>query len=126
MSTEARDTGIQILDKFLSISLAEKEDILLDTTYLSFAAAAAVLLSSKIHEGKSLLTVASFPHFNPEDLVAFERLMLAKIEYRVAPLCTACAFLHQFLALWPEKQDHAMLFERARSFIDEFLEGTRR
>jgi len=123
MSSESRDTSIQIFDKFLSVSLEENDQVLVDTTYLSFAAAAAVILSSKLHEGKALLTMANFSYFNTADLVAFERLVLAKIEYQISPLATPSFFVRHLLSLGPSKDNLQSIMNKADKYIAEFFEG---
>lgn len=58
-SAEARDSGIQIFDKFLSIAVAEDAKALLDIHLISYSAAVSVVLGSKIHDGNKCVTLVS-------------------------------------------------------------------
>jgi len=52
-----RDTSIQIFDKFLLLSYADDSTILSNKDYLSHAAAASIILGSKLNDTKSQLTM---------------------------------------------------------------------
>lgn len=52
-----RDTSIQIFDKFLLFSSSEDPNILDNTEYISYSAAAAVLLGAKITDTNSDITM---------------------------------------------------------------------
>lgn len=54
-----RDTSIQIFDKFLMLSYVEEPRVLDNKDYLSYAAAASVILGAKLNDTKSLLTMVS-------------------------------------------------------------------
>ena len=54
-----RDTSIQIFDKFLMLSYSEEPRVLDNKDYLSYAAAASVILGAKLNDTKSLLTMVS-------------------------------------------------------------------
>lgn len=56
MAVEARDTSVQIFDKYLSASLIHDPTVLSNVKDLPLVATACVLLGSKIHDNKSLLT----------------------------------------------------------------------
>lgn len=58
-SAEARDSGIQIFDKFLSIAVAEDAKALLDIQLISYSAAVSVVLGSKIHDGNKCVILVS-------------------------------------------------------------------
>lgn len=124
VSTHCRDTAIEIFNRFLAITLVEDAKLLHDTLYLSLAAAASLILSSKVHEGKANLTIAHFPHFSTEDLVAFERMMLIKIECKISALSTPTAFIAKLLELWPDGGAHHVLAAKADLFIAEFYEAS--
>lgn len=124
VSNHCRDTAIEIFNRFLAITLVEDAKLLHDTLYLSLAAAASLILSSKVHEGKTILTMAHFPHFSTEDLVAFERKMLIKIEYKISALSTPTAFIAKLLELWPDRASHHMLGAKAELFVAEFYEAS--
>lgn len=52
-----RDTSVQIFDKFLMSCYSESLMILTDTEFLSYAAAASVILGAKLNDTKSKLTM---------------------------------------------------------------------
>ena len=123
MSADGRDTSIQIFDRFLSSLLETNNDVMLDKTYVCFAAVSSILISSKVHEGQDLLTMANFPHFRMVDLVEFERLLLATISYQVTPLSTPSSFVRHMLALCPEHAAlHLRIIEMSEVYISEFIE----
>ena len=123
MGSDGRDSAIQIFDRFLSLSSAENNEVLKDITYICFAAVSSILLSSKLHEGKSLLTMANFPYFRMNDLVEFESMLLNKIGYQITPLSTPSSFVRHLLGLCPEYVDyHIELIEQADKYISEFIE----
>ncbi len=124
MSTDARDSSIQIFDKFLSFSWVENENILLDINYICFAAVSSVLISSKLHEGSHLLTMGNFPLFPTADLVEFERMLLGKIGYAITPLSTPSSFVRHLLGLCPEYEaKHVELIAQVDVYISEFSEN---
>ena len=123
MSPEARESGIDLFDKFLSISLMESHKVLEDTTLMSFTAASAILLSSKLHEGKTLLTVANFPDFHTADLIAFERNFLNKIGCQVHMLLAPSSFVRHLLGLLPEIEElHSEVIDTVHHYIGVFQE----
>ena len=123
MSPGARESGIDLFDKFLSISLMESHEVLEDTTLMSFTAASAILLSSKLHEGKTLLTVANFPDFHTADLIAFERNFLNKIGCQVHMLLAPSSFVRHLLGLFPEIEElHSEVIDTVNYYIGVFQE----
>ena len=123
MGSDGRDTSIQIFDRFISLSFAENEEVLLDITYICFAAVSSILIASKVHEGQGLLTMANFPHFGRTDLIEFERMLLNKIGYQIAPLCTPSSFTRHLLGLCPEYSDlHVEIIQQVDKHIAEFSE----
>ena len=76
MSPDSCDLSICIFDKFMIMSLMDDANIYENHNYISLAAAASILLSCKLHEGKSLLTMANFPVYKKDDLIEFERILL--------------------------------------------------
>ena len=125
MSVDGRDTSIQVFDKFISLSMQTIDKVLLDRTYICFAAVCSILISSKVHEGQSLLTVANFPHFLATEVVAFERMLLSKIRYQITPLSTPSSFVRRLLALLPEHSSlHANILEQTNLFLSQFVENS--
>ena len=123
MSHDARECGVEIFDKYLMVSLAEDANVFLDTVKLSFAAASAILISSKLHEGKSLLTMANFPGFCSKDLVAFEVMLLSTIGCQMNMLLAPSCFVRHLLGLFPEIEElHSAIIERAHKYISFFQE----
>lgn len=121
----ARDSAVEIFNRFLAISYYENHVLIEDTTFVSFAAAASLILASKLHEGKTILTMSHFPHFKTDELIAFESMMLTKIEYKITALSTPSGFIHHLLELWPDRNQVACLQEKAELFLSEFYEGMR-
>lgn len=123
MSHDARECGVEIFDKFLMVSLIGNPNVYEDTVKLSFAAASAILISSKLHEGKSLLTMANFPGFDSKDLVAFEVMLLSKIGCQMNMLLTPSCFVRHLLGLFPEIEElHSVVIETAHQYISMFQE----
>jgi hypothetical protein len=123
MGSDGRDTSIQIFDRFVSLSFAENEEVLLDITFICFAAVSSILIASKVHEGQSLLTMANFPHFGKSDLIEFERMLLGKINYQIMPLCTPSSFARHLLGLCPEHADiHLEIIRQVDKHIADFSE----
>jgi len=52
-----RDTSVQIFDKFLLGCYAEDADVLQNSTFLSYAASSSILLSAKLNDTNSKLTM---------------------------------------------------------------------
>lgn len=93
--------------------------------YISLAAAASILLSCKLHEGKSMLTMANFPVYKKADLIDFERKLLHKLEYQISPLTTPSSFVRHLLGLCPELEEyHVKLIHQCAQFISEYQEQT--
>lgn len=123
MGSDARDSSFQIFDRFLSLSYLDNHDVFADITYICYASVASILISSKLHEGKELLTMDNFPHFPTEDLVEFERMFLRKIGYQITPLSTHSSFVRLLLGLCPEHAgQHLTLVEQADRYIGAFVE----
>lgn len=122
VSVETRDSGIQILDRFLGVCLSENKNILGHSADVALAAAASVLIASKIHESTPL-SVSSFSHLKKQDLVAFERIVLNKLRYALYPLCTPAAFIQSFIELWPHFEGRQILTETAYDLVGGFFEA---
>lgn len=123
MSHDARECGVEIFDKYLMVSLSEDANVFEDTVKLSFAAASAILISSKLHEGKSLLTMANFPGFCSKDLVTFEVMLLSKIGCQMNMLLAPSCFVRHLLGLFPEIEElHSAVIETAHQYISVFQE----
>lgn len=59
ITPEARDSGIMIFDKFHSLTVAEDANTYSDIRFISYSAAASIVLGSKLHDGKRCLTLVS-------------------------------------------------------------------
>jgi hypothetical protein len=59
ISPHARDSGIQIFDKFLASTLSEKQECKVDEDFISYSAAVSIILGSKLHESRRDLTMVS-------------------------------------------------------------------
>lgn len=98
LSTDTRDTSVQVFDKFLSLSLLENSISLADTQFVSLAAAASVVLSSKMHDSLPL-RMSEFAKFNLNELVAFEQRILFRLDYDIVPLGTPISFVRHLLEI---------------------------
>jgi len=98
MSSDSRDSAIQIFDKFMSVMLPE--NIEADTDFISYAVAVSIVISSKLHESRRRLSLLSFQDFRIDLLKHFERLILSKIGLSIAPQITPTAFVVELLILW--------------------------
>ena len=104
VSIETRDSAIQILDRFIAqLDIAIFENPLKDNGALciGLAAAASVILSSKIHEIRPLCA-SNFPHFEVSRLVEIERRLLLMIGFQIVPQATPSACARNLLQLWPD------------------------
>jgi hypothetical protein len=100
MSAEARDTSIQIFDRYFGLSSQENDMAMSNTETLSLVAAVAVLLSSKFHESKPL-SMACFPNLSNEALIEAEHEVLARINYNLMPQVSPACIVRLMLQLWP-------------------------
>ena len=125
MSSECRDTAIQIFDKFMSVMLTENRESQSDTNFISYAIAVSVVLSSKLHghESRRQISLLSFQDFRIDMLKHFERLILSKIGISIAPQITPASFALELLLLWQPNTDHTIIIKIADSLIAEFWEG---
>ena len=57
---EMLDTSIQIFDSFIIACYIQGQDTICDTTLLSNAAAASMILSAKLHDSTTRLTAVSY------------------------------------------------------------------
>lgn len=58
-SMDFRDASIRIFDTYLAISFTENPKTLDDTCYIAFAAAASIVLSSKLHNSRNTIDAVS-------------------------------------------------------------------
>ena len=100
-----RDTAIGILSRFIAVIYREAPSFAADTKFISFTAAASLIIAAKMHEGKHRLTVKNFPHFNCDDLIAFESMVLSKIDFNISALATPSAILRHLseLPAWQQQ-----------------------
>ena len=90
----------------------------MDERYISFAAASALILASKLHEGKSLVTIGHFPHFDSIDLAEFEAMVLKTVGFKILAVTTPSNFLQKLLDLWSGSLGEK---ERLKSIADTIL-----
>lgn len=125
MSMDARDTSIQIFDRFFGRHLLYDPSAFDNSETFSTVAAVSVLLSSKFHESRPL-SMSSFSSFTSEVLSAAENNVLVTLEYNIVPLVTPTAFIHQMLLLWPNLEENFNLLSSvtdiACKLIGEFWE----
>lgn len=92
---EARDTSIQIFDRFMGLAQLNDENVL-EYHKIQTVAAVCVLLSSKIHEVKALAS-RNFPHIKPQELVRTEREILEKLHYSLFPSASPAMFIRLYI-----------------------------
>lgn len=118
---EARDTTIQILDKFIHVCLVDKNPFVSNAKYISLAAAASAIIATKVHESSRSLSAASFPFFKSIDLVSFERYLLDKIEYDIFPNHSPTIFMMNMMEAWEEESHfHEALLREASALLSTF------
>lgn len=120
-SVDARDTSVQIFDKFLFQSSLDGNQLVENAKFVSLAAAASALVSTKIHDSCKSLKTASFPYFKPSELINFERDLLALIKYEISPSHTPVSFVRYMLCVWPlGHPKHLALSNEANRLISAF------
>ena len=126
-SSFTRDSAIQILDAYMSIQVAKKNQELLDSTVaVAHAAVVALTLGFKLHETKRTLHLHSFRDFDTTKLKEFEVSVLSDLCFSLNPQITPSAFIHEFLDVWHPV--HAVadlktdLAREADRFMAEFWE----
>ena len=95
---------MQILDRFIAqLDTSVFDDPLRDNSafFIGLAAAASIILASKIHEIRPL-SVSNFPHFDRDQLLQFEARLLLMIGFQITPQTTPSACARHMLRLWPE------------------------
>ena len=128
-SSFTRDSAIQILDAYMTIQVAKKNQGLLDSTVaVAHAAVVALTLGFKLHETKRTLHLHSFRDFDTTRLKAFEVSVLSDLCFSLNPQITPSAFIHEFLDIWHPVQPIADLktdlAREADRFMAEFWEET--
>jgi hypothetical protein len=103
MSPDARDTSVQIFDRYFGRHLQLDSTAFNNPEVFSTVAAVAVLLSSKFHESCPL-SMSSFATFTPETLSRVENDVLVMLDYNIVPLATPTSFIHHMLLLWPQSE----------------------
>lgn len=124
MSSEIRDTSIQIFDKYLALALPVYPEILLDTTSLPIASACSLILGTKTNENNSVLSTASFPHFEKEKMVEYEYHILDVINFSIVPQATPSSFIHELLKICPCDviKDLSLLMKTADQLVEKFMQ----
>jgi len=112
-----------LFDKFLVENILTETYDLISEKYLSYAAACAVIISSKYHDSKARFTISSFPCIQTNDLIEFERFFLKKINYDIDPEQTSVFYIRQMLYIWPNSYElHNLLFQKATTLLASFQE----
>lgn len=99
ISTEARDTSMQLFDRYMGLAQVTNIHVL-EYNRIQIVAAASILLSSKIHEVKSL-SPRNFPHIKAQDLVKTEREILHMLQYLIFPSASPAMFIRLCIQLAP-------------------------
>mmetsp|Transcript_10096 Transcript_10096/g.9795 ORF Transcript_10096/g.9795 Transcript_10096/m.9795 type:complete len:316 (-) Transcript_10096:238-1185(-) len=122
ISSDARDSGIQIFDKFSTLTLAENNVSQMEINAVSYAAAVSILLGTKLHDSKRELTMSNFECLKMDELIHFERLLLFKTGFSMAPQITPTSFVRKLLIVWQEPMIHSKLADLADSLVAKFWE----
>ena len=126
MSMDARDTSVQIFDRYFGRHLQEDPSAFDNSATFSSVAAVAVLLSSKFHESRPL-SMSSFGNFTTEALSMAENKVLAALDYDIVPLATPTSFIHHMLLLWPNLEADARFLSNvtdiASRMVGDFWES---
>lgn len=117
-SNECRDTSVQLFDRFWGVSLPLNDNIL-DRSEIALAAAAAVLISSKVHEGRHL-SVNNFPRINKQEFIAYEAQILKMLNYTVFPTLSPTCFIKYFLLL-SDGFSNQLIIDTAHDLVGQFL-----
>lgn len=128
ISSDARDTSIQIFDRYFGQRIRQRQQYAFcDSHEFSAVAAVSVLLSSKFHESRPL-SMTSFSSLSPEALSSVENQVLEALNYDIVPLATPTSFIHHMLLLWPnpEKDTNliALIDNMSCKIVAEFWENT--
>lgn len=126
MSMDARDTSVQIFDRYFGRHLQEDPSAFDNSATFSSVAAVAVLLSSKFHESRPL-SMSSFGSFTTEALSMAENKVLVALDYDIVPLATPTSFIHHMLLLWPNLEADAIFLSNvtdvASRMVGDFWES---
>lgn len=122
LSSETRDLSIQLLDQFLSESLAHSNNGMLHINLTLFGAAISMVVASKLLEYNPL-SMTCFRQFQHKDLAMFERHFLSVLGYNISPMSTPTHFAHFYLRLWPAHVKYSYVFEVVEQLIGKFWEG---
>jgi len=119
-----RDTSVQIFDTYLLLNYERDPRVLRDTDFLSYSAAASVILAAKLHDTNSKLSMNKFSNFQSDRLVIFERHILASMGGKFSPMTTPSTFAHYLVDIVPEipRSTRDSLLHHAFVLIAEFWE----
>lgn len=121
--SDERDTSIQIFDKVLLISFMEDENKLDDNYFMYHIAAASIIISCKLHDIRTDISPSMFvAQFSTDELVNYEREILATTRCSISPLCTPSSFARHILHLHPVGYDTDSLLRSVDTLISEFWE----
>lgn len=123
---EARDTCIQIFDKYciLSYTSGNRSTTLSNAAFLGYAAAAALMLSVKLHTTLQLPCMTSIStRFDAEQLATFERDVLQTVGFKIHPNCTPMCFVESITMLSPQCYENINdLYSTVDVLVGEFSE----
>ena len=96
-----------------------------DEQFVSISAASALILATKVHEGKQhALNFSHFPDFPTSSLRQFETHLLTKIGFKIHSLATPSTFVSHLVELWPDRSLHSTLQSKAEALLAEFYVDT--
>jgi hypothetical protein len=123
-SPELRDCSVRIFDLFVTHSFSETPAILYDACWTVFAAAASMLLASKLHYSHNFIKASQFTKFKTEDIIFFERMIVLRIGGKISPQATPSFFVESLIPLCEDLIDIDKLRKRANDLVGEFLEDS--
>lgn len=121
-SPELRDTSVRIFDSFVAHSFAESPEILFDACWTVFAAAASMILASKLLHSGSYIKASQFTKFTTEDILFFEKMIIMNIGGKLSPHATPSCFLENLVPLCEDLVCPTILMNRANALVGEFFE----
>jgi hypothetical protein len=94
---------------------------LFDACWTVFAAAASMLLASKLHHSQNSIKASQFTKFKTEDILFFERMIVLRIGGKISPQANPSFFLETLTPLCEDLVDTDKLRSRANALVEEFL-----
>lgn len=121
---EARDTAVQVFNKYLILCYVENKSILKDTVFLSYAAAASLTIAVKLHTSNKILNLCRGPsRFDASEVARFEREILNRISFQIYPTCTPSSFVESIVNMNQSSFTNIdLLLSTCDTMIGEFCE----